>query len=86
MKTAISLPDDLFDEIDACARKLKLTRSGLLARAARQFVDKSMGAMDATSAWNDAIEKAGQPIDDPSAKAFQRRTKQIVASGSRGRH
>src|SRR5882724_1935420 len=38
MKTAISLPDDLSAAIDACARELKLTRSGVLAQAAREFV------------------------------------------------
>lgn len=85
MKTAISLPDELFDEIDACARELKMTRSGLLAQAAREFVARRRRAANPTDAWNRAIEKAGQPGDDPAARAFRRRTKEIVRSGGRRR-
>jgi predicted transcriptional regulator len=86
MKTAISLPDDLSDEIDACARKLKMTRSGLLAQAAREFVARRQRAADSTEAWNRVIAKAGQPGDEPAARAFQRRTKKVVrASGAKKR-
>ena len=65
MKTAISLPDELFAEIDACARRLRMTRSGLLAQAAREFVARRRRAADPTEAWNQAIEKAGQPGNEP---------------------
>jgi metal-responsive CopG/Arc/MetJ family transcriptional regulator len=86
MKTAISLPDDLYDEIDACARRLRMTRSGLLAQAAREFVARRRRAAEPTEAWNRAIEKAGQPGEDPAALAFRRRTKELVrASGRRRR-
>jgi len=78
MKTAISLPDELFEAIDACARDLEMTRSGLLARAAREFVARHQRGPDATEAWNRAIEKAGQPDVDPAAQAFHRRTKPIL--------
>ncbi|MBI5503682.1 MAG: ribbon-helix-helix protein, CopG family [Deltaproteobacteria bacterium] len=85
MKTAISLPDDLSHDIDACARKLKMTRSGLLAQAAREFVARRVGPADATAAWNQAIEKSGQPGDDLAAKAFRHRTKQVVAASGRSK-
>lgn len=85
MKTAISLPDELSEEIDACARKLRMTRSGLLAQAAREFVARRRGALNPTEAWNQAIEKAGQPGDDPAARAFRRRTKKVIASSPRRR-
>jgi predicted transcriptional regulator len=81
MKTAVSLPDDLFAEIDACARALKLTRSGLLAKAARDFVARHRGP-DPTQAWNDAIAAAGQPGDDPASRAFRRRSAAVVRRGS----
>ncbi len=81
MKTAVSLPDDLFQEIDACARALRLTRSGLLARAARDFVARHRGP-DPTQAWNDAIDAAGQPGNDPAARAFRRRSAEVVGRGS----
>jgi len=85
MKTAISLPDDLYEEIDACARELKMTRSGLLARAAHEFVARRRRSPDPTDAWNRAIETGGQPSADPAARAFQRRTAQIVRSSRRKR-
>jgi predicted transcriptional regulator len=85
MKTAISLPDELFEEIDACARELKMTRSGVLAQAARDFVARRGRRADPTEAWNQAIEKAGQPGEDPGARAFRRRTKEVVSSSDRRR-
>ncbi len=40
MKTAISLPDALFESADALARRLGMTRSGLVAAALTEFVAK----------------------------------------------
>ena len=40
MKTAISLPDDLFASADALARRLGMSRSGLFAAALAEFVAK----------------------------------------------
>ena len=40
MKTAISLPDDLFASADALARRLGVSRSGLIATALAEFVAK----------------------------------------------
>jgi predicted transcriptional regulator len=85
MKTAISLPDDLSAAIDACARELKMTRSGLLAQAAREFVARRHRAFDPTEAWNRAIERGGQPGDDPAARAFRQRTKAVVGPQERKR-
>ena len=38
MKTAVSLPDDLFEAADALARKQGLTRSRLFATAVADYV------------------------------------------------
>jgi Arc/MetJ family transcription regulator len=38
MKTAISIPDELFAQADALARLLKTSRSELYARAVREYV------------------------------------------------
>ena len=78
MKTAISLPDDLFLAVDAKARALKMSRSGLLAQAAREFIEKGEPASNATEAWNRAIARSGQPGDEPAAAAFRARSKRIV--------
>jgi predicted transcriptional regulator len=78
MKTAISLPDELFRELDARAKALKLSRSALLARAAREFLEATRPSDDPTEAWNRAIERGGQPGDDEGAKRARRRTKEIL--------
>lgn len=81
MKTAVSLPDDLFRLVDARARALKISRSALLAKAAREFLEKGTPAADSTAAWNAAIEKGGQPGDEPAALAFRRRAKRVLGTG-----
>ena len=79
MKTAISLPDELFREIDTRARQLKLSRSGLLAQASREFLQRHGGpSQDPTDAWNRAIDGGGQPGEESGAVAAQRRTREIV--------
>jgi predicted transcriptional regulator len=85
VKTAISLPDELFREIDARAKALKVSRSALLARAAREFLESQRPADDATEAWNRAIEQGGQPGDEPAAVLARRRTKAIVRGRRSGK-
>ena len=43
MKTAISLPDKLFESSDALARRLGLSRSQLVATALAEFLAKHRG-------------------------------------------
>ncbi len=78
MKTAISLPDELFRLVDARARALKISRSALLAKAAREFLQKETPGVDATAAWNAAVDNGGQPGDDPAALAFRRTAKRVI--------
>lgn len=79
MKTAISLPDELFREIDTRARELKLSRSGLLAQASREFLQRHGGpSQNPTDAWNQALDKGGQPGEEPGAALAQRRTKAVI--------
>lgn len=40
MKTAVSLPDDLFRSAEAAARRLRVSRSQLYATAIREFLDR----------------------------------------------
>ena len=85
MKTAISLPDELFRAIDARAKALKVSRSALLARAAREFLESQRPADDATEAWNRAIDRGGQPGDEPGAVLARRRSKEIVRGRRTGK-
>jgi predicted transcriptional regulator len=38
MKTAVSIPDDLFAEADALAKQLRQSRSALYTRALREYM------------------------------------------------
>lgn len=78
MKTAVSLPDDLFKAVDAYAKRHRMSRSGVLATAARRLLAHDASPESATDAWNRAIEAAGQPSSDAAATAFRRRTARIV--------
>jgi metal-responsive CopG/Arc/MetJ family transcriptional regulator len=69
MKTAISLPDELFERIERYCRQLKVSRSRLLADAAREYLARRQEPIDATTAWNEVIAKAGQPGDEPTVVA-----------------
>jgi metal-responsive CopG/Arc/MetJ family transcriptional regulator len=44
MKTAISLPEDLFHRAEAAARKLRMSRSQLYATAIREFIERRQAA------------------------------------------
>lgn len=83
MKIAISLPDELFREIDSCARRLRIPRSRLIADGARLIVQKRR-AVDATAAWDAALEAAGIDREEPAIKELRRRSKRAVhrASGA----
>jgi metal-responsive CopG/Arc/MetJ family transcriptional regulator len=44
MKTAVSLPDDLFQQAEATARRLRVSRSQLYANAIAAFLKQQSGA------------------------------------------
>jgi len=83
VKTAVSLPDDLFRAVDAYAKRHRLTRSGVLAAAARHYLARNAAPESATDAWNRAIEAGGQPGSDPAATAFRRRTAAVIRKSRR---
>lgn len=43
MKTAISIPDELFESAEGLARRLNVSRSELYARALREYVEEHKG-------------------------------------------
>jgi predicted transcriptional regulator len=71
MKTAISLPDDLFAAADALAERLGVTRSKLFATAVAEFVAKHQGRR--VTARLDAVYGADQAALDPGLRAAQAR-------------
>jgi metal-responsive CopG/Arc/MetJ family transcriptional regulator len=72
MKTAISLPDDLFASADALARRLGLSRSALVAAAIAEFVAKHRNAK--VSERLNAVYGQEDSTLDAAFTAAQRRT------------
>jgi len=72
MKTAISIPDDVFAKADRLARRLKQSRSQLYSRAVREYVARHSDD-DVTSALDAlyAQEAAGR---DEFGQAAAKRT------------
>jgi predicted transcriptional regulator len=71
MKTAISIPDDVFTDAEALARELKQSRSQLYSRAVREYVARH--SSDSVTSALDAL-CIGEPADDDFATAAGRRT------------
>lgn len=74
MKTAISLPDDLFSAADSLARKLGITRSRLFASALAEYIAKHRTAK-VTERLN--LVYASEPSQ--ADKATRRGQRRIVA-------
>ena len=68
MKTAISVPDDTFEQATRQAAELGISRSEFFARAARRYLDE-LASRSLTQQVNDALRVAGS--DDSAAIAAQ---------------
>lgn len=70
MKTAISIPDDVFEEAERLAQELRTSRSQLYSRALSEFVARH--APDRiTEAMNRVIDEVGDEVDEFSQRAAQ---------------
>ncbi len=66
MKTAISLPDAIFEQATLQAAELGISRSEFFARAARRYLD-DLASQSLTQQIDEAIQTASR--DDDSAAA-----------------
>jgi metal-responsive CopG/Arc/MetJ family transcriptional regulator len=66
MKTAISLPDDTFEQANRSAKELGISRSEFFARAARRYLD-DLSSRSLTRQIDDALVAAG--VDDSNSAA-----------------
>lgn len=57
MKTAISVPDEVFEQIERAAKRLGMSRSELFTRAAQEFLDKG-SAENITKSYDAAFGEA----------------------------
>ena len=72
MKTAISLPDEIFESADALAERLGLSRSELYATAVAEYLAKHRGE-DVTARLNDVFADHSGGID-PAVRSAQARS------------
>ena len=72
MKTAISLPDELFESADALADRLGMSRSQLYARAVEEYLAKHRN-QNITARLNDVYADEDSGLD-PVLRRAQART------------
>jgi antitoxin MazE6 len=76
MKTAISIPDDVFAEAERLAIELQTSRSQLYSRALQEFVARH--APDRlTEAMNRVVDAVGSEVDEFSQRASRRVLEQV---------
>jgi hypothetical protein len=77
MKTAVSIPNPIFEAAERLAAQLGLSRSALYAEALKEFTE-ARARVDLESAMNKALEEAwgddGDPGLDEDARLLQART------------
>jgi len=62
MKTAVSLPDDLFRQAESTARRLRVSRSELYAKALAEFLERQ-DAKAITEHLNDVYSRCPAKLD-----------------------
>jgi metal-responsive CopG/Arc/MetJ family transcriptional regulator len=64
MKTAVSLPDELFESVERIVKQTKRHRSEVYAEALREYVARHAPEDETTRQINEALEAAGDLSDD----------------------
>jgi metal-responsive CopG/Arc/MetJ family transcriptional regulator len=68
MKTAVSLPDELFRMAEAAARRLRVSRSELYAKAIAEFLNAQQGN-SITERLNDVYSRRTAKVDSALHRA-----------------
>jgi metal-responsive CopG/Arc/MetJ family transcriptional regulator len=76
MKTAVSIPDEVFDEAERLAVELQTSRSQLYSRALKEFVARHTPDR-LTEAMNRVVAEVGAEVDEPSRRAARRVLEQV---------
>jgi len=71
MKTAVSIPDDVFEKVERLVRRSKRSRSEVFSAALREYVARH-SPDEITETINRACEELGDERDDFVAVAAQR--------------
>jgi metal-responsive CopG/Arc/MetJ family transcriptional regulator len=76
MRTAVSLPDDVFERADRLAKRRNIDRDELFAEALREYVARH--DPDAvTEALNRVLEQEGADVDPPPRAAARRTLERV---------
>jgi metal-responsive CopG/Arc/MetJ family transcriptional regulator len=71
MKTAVSIPDDVFEKVERFARRTKRSRSEIFSMALREYIARH-AQEEVTEALNRAVDEIGDRTDDFAAAAARR--------------
>ena len=71
MKTAVSIPDDVFEKVERFARREKRSRSEVFSAALREYMARH-APDDVTDAINQAIDEIGDQKEEFVAAAARR--------------
>lgn len=73
MKTAVSVPDEVFDEAEHLAKRLKISRSELYAKALAEFVSRH-----APDAVTESFNRVCAEIQSEPDPVFQRAARKVL--------
>jgi metal-responsive CopG/Arc/MetJ family transcriptional regulator len=71
MKTAVSIPDDVFESAEQLAHRTRKSRSQLFSDAIREYVARH-GREEITEAMDRVCTELGQPTDEFVSAASRR--------------
>jgi hypothetical protein len=75
MKTAVSVPDEVFDEAEHLAKHLKISRSELYSKALVEFVSRH-----SPDAVTDSFNRACATVQGEPDPVFQRAARKVLES------
>ena len=73
MKTAVSIPDEVFEEVERLARRMKRSRSELYSRALAEYV-----ARHAPNRVTDAMNRALTEISEPTDRFVRAASRRVL--------
>jgi metal-responsive CopG/Arc/MetJ family transcriptional regulator len=71
MKTAVSIPDDVFEKVERFARRTRRSRSEVFSAALREYIARH-AADEVTEAINRVVDEMGDQRDEFVATAARR--------------
>ncbi len=76
MKTAVSIPDEIFEQAERLARQSGQTRSYVFSQALREYVARHSPA-EVTQAMDEVCEAVGDQLDPFTSGAARRTLERI---------